>query len=97
MHIAGFLDRLDGGLPQWDPTATALTRVDATTWRITLTGMENTPIEYKYAFGDWNYVEKTDTCAEVDNRLLTLTYGSDGAQQVADTVGNWRNVAPCGN
>ena len=98
VHIAGFLDRLDGGLPQWDPSAGAMTRVDATTWRITLQGTENTALEYKYALGDWNYVEKTSTCAELaGNRTLTLTYGSSGSQQVTDTVENWRNVAPCGN
>jgi glycosidase len=97
VNIAGFLDRLDGGLPQWDPAGSPLTRVDATTWRITLTGMENTAIEYKYALADWNYVEKTSTCAEVDNRPLTLTYGTGGTQQVNDTVANWRNVTPCGN
>jgi len=33
----------------------------------------------------------------VANRLLTLSYGSDGTQNVDDTVPNWRNVAPCGN
>jgi hypothetical protein len=88
MHIAGTLDVLDGGLPQWDPTGGTMTRVDATTWRITVTGMENTALQYKYVLGDWNYVEKTSTCAEVDNRLLTVSYGTDGTQQVSDTVAN---------
>ena len=35
-----------------------LTRVDATTWTITLTGKETTQIEYKFALGSWDYVEK---------------------------------------
>jgi glycosidase len=97
VHIAGFLDRLDGGFPQWDPAAVALTRVDATHWTITFTGKENTQIEYKYTLGDWDHVEKDGTCGEIGNRQLTLTYGSDGNQDVNDTVLNWRNVAPCGN
>jgi glycosidase/fibronectin type 3 domain-containing protein len=97
VHIAGFLDRLDGGYPQWDPGAVALTRVDATHWTITFTGKENTPIEYKYTLGDWDHVEKDGTCGEISNRTLTLTYGSSGTQQVNDTIDNWRNVAPCGN
>ena len=58
MYIAGFLDRLDGGQPQWDPGGVVLTRVDATHWTITLTGKEGTQIEYKYTLGDWEHVEK---------------------------------------
>lgn len=101
VYIAGFLDRLDGGLPQWNPGGVVLTRVDATHWTITLTGKESTQIEYKYALGDWDHVEKEDgpfpACAEVANRPLTLTYGTTSTQTVNDTVLNWRNVAPCGN
>jgi hypothetical protein len=97
VYIAGLLDRLDGGLPQWNPGGVVLTRVDATHWTITLTGNEGVQIAYKYTLGDWEHVEKDATCAEIGDRLLTLTYGSDGNQAVNDTVQNWRNVAPCGN
>jgi glycosidase len=97
VHIAGFLDRLDGGYPQWDPGATQLTRVDATHWTITFTGKEGTQLEYKYTLGDWDHVEKDDLCGEIGNRQLTLTYGATGTQTASDTVQNWRNVAPCGN
>jgi hypothetical protein len=97
VYIAGFLDRLDGGLPQWDPGGVVLTRVDATHWTITLTGKETTQIEYKYALGSWDYVEKDGSCGEIANRQLTLSYGASGTQIVNDTVPQWRNVAPCGN
>jgi hypothetical protein len=101
VYIAGTLSRLDGGLPDWDPGAVALTRVDATHWTITLTGKETTSIEYKYALGDWNYVEKDASCGEIANRTLTLTYGATGTMTVNDTVLNWRNSAgwggSCGN
>ena len=97
VNIAGFLDRLDGGHPQWDPGGTPLTRVDATHWTITFTGDEGTQLEYKYALGSWDYVEKDLACGEIANRQLTLAYGVDGTQTVSDTVPNWRNVAPCGN
>jgi glycosidase len=97
VHIAGFLDRLDGGLPQWDPGATALNRVDATHWTITFTGKESTQLEYKFTLADWDHVEKDASCGEIANRQLTLSYGSTGTQIVNDTVENWRNVAPCGN
>jgi glycosidase len=97
VFIAGFLDRLDGGLPQWNPGGVQMTRVNATTWTITLTGKESTQIEYKYALGSWDYVEKDNVCGEIANRQLTLSYGSTGTQNVNDTVLNWRNVSPCGN
>jgi fibronectin type 3 domain-containing protein len=99
VHIAGTMSRFNGGYPDWSPgeAALTLTRVDATHWTITLTGLETTPIEYKYALGSWDYVEKDASCSEIGNRQLTLSYGANGTQTVNDTVLNWRNVAPCGN
>jgi hypothetical protein len=97
VYIAGSLDRLDGGLPQWNPGGVVLTKLDATHWTITLTGAEYTQIEYKYTLGDWDHVEKDGACGEIANRQLTLSYGSTGSQTVNDTVLNWRNVSPCGN
>jgi hypothetical protein len=96
VYIAGFLDRLDGGLPQWNPGGVSLHQVDSTHWTIAFTGKEFTQIEYKYTLGDWLLVEKSAACAEISNRQLTLSYGSGGTQSVNDTVANWRNVAPCG-
>ena len=99
--IAGTLDRLDGGHPQWSPGATPLAREDATTWSRTFTGLEGTQLAYKYVLddgaGDWTYVEKDAGCGEIADRQLTLAYGSDGNQVVQDEALNWRNVAPCGN
>ena len=74
-----------------------LTRVDSTHWTITLTGKETVQIEYKYTLGSWDFVEKGSSCVEINNRQLTLSYGSTGSQAVNDNVPNWRNVAPCGN
>jgi len=96
-HIAGTLSRLQGGLPDWDPGATALTRIDATHWQFVADGYEGTQLEYKYTLGDWDHVEKDGSCGEIANRTLTLVYGSSGNQTAGDTVQNWRNVAPCGN
>lgn len=97
VYIAGFLDRLDGGLPQWDPGGVVLTKMTDTLWRITLTGKEGMQIEYKYTLGAWDFVEKDGVCGETANRQLTLSYGATGTQTVNDTVANWRNVTPCGN
>jgi hypothetical protein len=72
-------------------------RVDATHWTLTLTGNETTQIEYKYALGSWDFVEKDGACGEIANRQLTLSYGTTGTMMINDTVLNWRNVSPCGN
>jgi glycosidase/fibronectin type 3 domain-containing protein len=97
VYIAGTLNRLDPAGPEWNPGGQALTKVDATHWRVTLRGLEATQLEYKYTLGDWDHVEKDAVCGEISNRQLTLSYGPGGAQTAADTVANWRNVAPCGN
>jgi fibronectin type 3 domain-containing protein len=97
VYIAGSLNRLNGGLPEWNPSGVVLTRLDETHWTVTLTGLEATQIEYKFTLGDWDHVEKGASCDEIGNRILTLSYGSDGTQTVNDTVLNWRNVVPCGN
>ncbi len=97
VYVAGTLSRLDGNLPDWNPSGVVLTRVDATHWSVTLTGKESTLIEYKYALGDWDHVEKDGACGEIGNRQLTLSYTGNGTQTVNDAALNWRNVAPCGN
>ncbi|NWG06181.1 MAG: alpha-amylase [Chloroflexi bacterium] len=97
VYIAGSLNRLDGGLPEWNPGGVVMTQIDATHWTITVTGFESTQIEYKYTLGSWDYVEKGGSCDEISNRQLTLNYGANGTQEVNDTVLNWRNVSPCGN
>jgi glycosidase len=96
VHIAG---DFPPPYPQWAPDAAdlALTRLDATHWRINLSLPEGTQLQYKYALGSWDYVEKGPACDEINNRQLTVVYGSNGTQTVNDTVANWRNVAPCGN
>jgi glycosidase len=97
VYIAGTLNRLDPPGPEWNPGGQALSRIDSTHWQVTLHGLEGTQLEYKYTLGDWEHVEKGAACDEIANRMVTLAYGSDGRHLVADTVPNWRNVAPCGN
>jgi len=97
VHIAGTLSRLDGGLPDWNPGATTLERVDDTTWTITLRGAEGAQLEYKYTLGSWEHVEKDGACGEIDNRRLIVSVESADGQQVRDSVPSWRNVAPCGD
>ncbi|HLF87893.1 MAG TPA: alpha-amylase family glycosyl hydrolase [Anaerolineales bacterium] len=99
VHIAGTLSRLDGGFPDWNSAAVSLSPAGENQWTIFFTGLEGTQIEYKYTLGtpDFFDVEKGGSCNEINNRQLTLNYGSTGIQNVNDTVLNWRNVSPCGN
>jgi len=86
-----------GNFQGWDPGGTSMTRVDATHWTITLSLDEGYVMEYKYALGSWDYVEKDNACGEISNRRLAILYGADGTMAVADTADAWRNVLPCGN
>jgi hypothetical protein len=96
VYIAGSLDGFDGTYPNWDPSGVALTKAGDFDWTITFTGPEGTAIEYKYTLGSWESVEKDAACQEIFNRQIILTYGTDGTQEVNDTVLNWGNVPPCG-
>ena len=84
VYLAGNLSVLGTGLPDWNPAGIALTRVDATHWRTTLTSPANAPLQYKFTLGDWATVEKNASCADIANRSRTLTGGS-----VSDTVANF--------
>ncbi|MEJ2579406.1 MAG: glycoside hydrolase family 15 protein, partial [Kineosporiaceae bacterium] len=92
VYLAGTLSRLTPPRTDWAADGVALTRVDATHWRATVDVVPGTALEYKYTLGDWNTVEKSASCGELGNRSVTTTAGGS----TADTVANWRNVAPCG-
>jgi hypothetical protein len=85
-----------GDFQGWDPAATPMQRVDATTWSISLPFAEGTPVQYKYVRQTWDAVEKDDGCGEIPNRELTVQFGTDGSMAVADTVAKWRDVDACG-
>jgi hypothetical protein len=84
-----------GDFQLWDPGATPMTRVDASTWTITVTFTEGDEPLYKYTRGSWEAVEKDDACGEIPNRTFTVTFG-EGSQAVTDSVGKWRDVDQCG-
>ncbi len=95
-YIAGFLDRLDGGLPQWNPGGVVLTRVDATHWTITLTGKEDDPDRVQVRARLLGLRREGQQLREVANRQLTLAYGATGTQNVNDTVLTG-DIVPCDN
>jgi hypothetical protein len=94
VYVAGLLDRLDGAYSKWDPAGAPLTRIDATHWRIELTGAEGTRIDYVYTLGSWE-TEEGDTACGPD-WTVTLDYDTDGIQNVTDVVPNWDGKAACG-
>jgi len=84
-----------GDFQGWNPAGTALTQLDDVTWAITLPFQDQESIQYKYARGTWDAVEKDDACAEIANRSVTTDYGTDGIQEVADHVARWRDLDEC--
>ncbi len=77
---------------QWNPSATPLTQINATTWQYTATALEGTALEYKFTRGEWDKVEWWGTIVGLENRHLTVAYGTDGNQQVNVSVLNWRDL-----
>jgi glycosidase/fibronectin type 3 domain-containing protein len=84
-----------GGFQDWAPGDTPMTRVDDTTWTITLPFEDATPLEYKYTRGSWEAVEKDAGCGEIANRALMTDYAADGTQAATDTVEKWRDIDGC--
>jgi hypothetical protein len=84
-----------GGFQGWDPGGDPMTRIDDTTWTITLPFEDATALEYKYARGSWEAVEKDAGCGEIPNRTLTVEYSADGTMDVFDSVEKWRDLDGC--
>jgi len=85
-----------GDFQGWDPGATPMARVDDRTWSITLPFTEGDAPQYKFTRGSWEAVEKDAACGEIPNRTVSVTYGTEGAQEVPGTVETWRDVNQCG-
>ena len=85
-----------GDFQGWAPGQTPMTRVDASTWTITLPLVDGTAIQYKYTRGTWDAVEKAAGCGEIPNRPVTADYGVSQEQLVQDQVAKWRDIAKCG-
>jgi glycosidase len=84
-----------GDFQGWDPAGTPMTKVDDTHWSITLPFTEGEELEYKYARGSWEAVEKDDACGEIPNRTLSVAWSEGGGMAVADEVAKWRDLDQC--
>ena len=85
-----------GDFQGWNPGATPMTKVDDTTWTITVAFIEGIEPQYKYTRGTWEAVEKDAACGEIPNRTFSVIYGDTGSQPIADTVEKWRDIDQCG-
>ena len=96
VHIAGFLDRLDGGHPQWDPGGVVADprRRDPLDDHVHRQGGDPDRVQVHARL--WDYVEKDGACGEIANRQLTLSYGATGTQTVNDVVPTGGTSRPAG-
>ena len=85
-----------GDFQGWAPSQTPMTRIDGSTWAITLPFVDGTTIQYKYSRGTWDAVEKDKGCGEIPNRTMTADYGASQQQLVQDQVAKWRDIDGCG-
>ena len=82
---AGDTIYIAGDFQGWDPGATPMERVDATTWTIPSPSREGDAPQYKFTRGSWDAVEKDAGCGEIPNRTATIVYGTDGTQDAGRT------------
>lgn len=75
------------GAPDWQ-----LTESSPGTWEGTFRLADNTTYEYRYTRGAEARVEtEADGTTPIPRRSLTVAFGSDGTQQVDDTVAGWKD------
>ncbi len=82
----------DGTIGDWNPAATALTKISDTLWRGTFDILDGTSFEFKFTRSSWETVMKgADGNEELSNLPLTVSYGANGTQLYEYTVLNWRD------
>jgi hypothetical protein len=66
-----------------------MTKVNDTTWTHTMDILDGTQLQYKYTRGTWDRVESWGSIVSVNNRSVTINYGTDGTQLVDNTATDW--------
>jgi hypothetical protein len=96
LYIAGDFGTDD--LAFWDPAGIVMQQVDDQHWTVTLDIPEGNKLQYKYARGTWNAVEKGPECEEIANREVTVEVGEGETELVVDgdVVAKWRDLDKCG-
>ena len=76
----------------WNPGSVAMTKLSDTLWTYTADILDGTAFEFKITRGSWDTVMKgADGNEELANLPITVSYGTDGTQNYAYTVLNWRD------
>ena len=88
---------IGGSFNDWNPGGTPMTRSGDFLATVTLDFSEGDSLQYKITRGSWDTVEKGAECEEIDNRIVTVVWGTDGTMTIDDTVLNWRNTGTCPN
>lgn len=93
VYLDGNLSALGLGQSDWAAEGIPMTRVSADKWTATVEAAADTTLSYKYDLGgNWNNVEETAGCGDVDNRTMSVNGGT-----VNDTVANWAGPGACGD
>lgn len=97
VYISGNYSALGTGMASgndWNAALYPMTKVDATHWKITVTAVPGSTLQYKYTLGAWTSVEETGSCGYVSNR--SFVFGAAGSAPSAnDTVAAWQGTSPC--
>ena len=83
-----------GDIPEfgpWNPGLVPMTQVDAGTWEYTLDILDGSTLQYKFTRGSWDTVESWGSIVTINNRSVTISYGTDGTQLVDMTGTDWGN------
>ncbi|WP_026486028.1 alpha amylase N-terminal ig-like domain-containing protein [Caldanaerobius polysaccharolyticus] len=85
---------LAGSFPDilWNPSAQSMTKVGPDKYSLTVTLNEGTNLEYKYARGSWDKVEKDEYGNEMDNRKVTIVNQGGNTMTINDTVQRWKDI-----
>lgn len=76
-------------LGPWNPGLVPMTKVNDTTWTHTMDILDGTQLQYKYTRGTWDRVESWGSIVSVNNRSVTISYGTNGTQLVDNTATDW--------
>ena len=97
VYISGNYSALGTGMASgndWNAALYPMTKVDATHWKITVTAVPGSTLQYKYTLGTWASVEETGSCGFVSNRSFVFQAAGSGPS-ANDTVGAWQGTSPC--
>ena len=76
-------------LGPWNPSLVPMTQSGPATWSYTMDIIDGTQMQYKYTRGSWDRVESWGSIINVNNRSLTIGFGTDGTQLVDNTATDW--------